>query len=159
MLHSPEYRRRYAEFLKIDFPRIPWPKGKRIFREVCRVGEQLVKLHLMDAEVLDDEKRWPSFPKEGNNTVEKGYPKFIGKAEEPEKGRVWINEEQYFEGIRAAVWEFHIGGYQICEKWLKDRRRREISYGDRRHYQKIVVALGETIRLMNEPCLEEMFER
>ncbi len=159
VLYSPEYRSRYAEFLKIDFPRIPWPKDRRIFRKVCKVGGQLVKLHLMEAEILEDEKKWPSFPKEGSRVVEKGYPKYVATAEKPEKAKVYINKDQYFEGVRPDVWEFHIGGYQLCEKWLKDRRGRELSYDDVKHYQKVVVAIGETIRLMNEPCLSGMFEK
>ena len=67
-------------------------------------------------------------------------------------GRVWINKTQYFEGVPKQVWEFHIGGYQVCEKWLKDRKNagRKLSADDIEHYQKIVVALNETIRLMRE---------
>jgi len=159
VLYSPEYRSRYAEFLKIDFPRIPWPKDRGIFRKVCKVGGQLVKLHLMEAEILEGEKKWPSFPKEGSRVVEKGYPKYVATAEKPEKAKVYINKDQYFEGVRPDVREFHIGGYQLCEKWLKDRRGRELSYDDVKHYQKVVVAIGETIRLMNEPCLSGMFEK
>jgi len=150
ILHSPEYRRRYAEFLKIDFPRIPWPEDRGIFRKVCKVGGQLVKLHLMESKILEDEKRHPSFPKEGSRIVEKGYPKYIAMAEEPTKSKVYINKDQFLEGVRPDVWEFHIGGYQVCEKWLKDRRQRELSYEDISHYEKIVVALGETIRLMKQ---------
>ncbi|MFA6186877.1 MAG: type ISP restriction/modification enzyme [Phycisphaerae bacterium] len=69
---------------------------------------------------------------------------------EEKKGRVYINQEQYFEGVEPSVWEFYIGGYQVCEKWLKDRRERKLSYDDINHYQKIAVALGETSRLMGE---------
>ena len=90
--------------------------------------------------------------------LEKCYPKYFAHADVADKGKVYINEEQCFEGVRPEVWEFHIGGYQVCEKWLKDRRGRELSFDDIRHYQKVVVALGETIRLMEEPCLVEMFE-
>jgi predicted helicase len=158
VFHSPEYRRRYAEFLKIDFPRVPWPKGREVFRAVARLGRELVKLHVMEHETLDEEERWPSFPVSGSGEVEKGYPKYSAHAGAPERGKVYINKEQYFEGVRPEVWEFHIGGYQVCEKWLKDRRGRELSFDDIRHYQKVVVALGETIRLMEEPCLVEMFE-
>jgi len=158
VLYSPEYRRRYAEFLKIDFPRIPWPKGRGIFKKVWKVGGELVRLHLMEAEVLEDEKRQPAFNVVGENTVEKGYPKYVCHAEKADKGRVYINKDQYFEGVREEVWEFHIGGYQVCEKWLKDRRGRALSYDDIRHYQRIVVALGETGRLMKSRCLVEMFE-
>jgi len=157
ILYSPEYRRRYAEFLKIDFPRIPWPKDRETFEKVASVGRELVGLHLMEHPILEDENRWPRFPAEGDNEVEKGYPKYVAKADEPGKERVYINKEQYFEGVRPEVWESHIGGYQVCEKWLKDRKGRELSYDDIRHYQKVIVALSETIRLMEEKCLSEMF--
>jgi type I restriction-modification system DNA methylase subunit len=158
VFHSPEYRRRYAEFLKIDFPRVPWPPNKRLFGKLCGVGRQLVDLHLMEAEVLEDERKWPAFAIEGTDEVEKGYPKYVAKAQQAKKARVYINKEQYFEGVQPEVWEFHIGGYQVCEKWLKDRRGRKLQFDDIRHYQKIAVALAETIRLMKQPCLVEMFE-
>ncbi|MBL7188609.1 MAG: N-6 DNA methylase [Phycisphaerae bacterium] len=156
--HSPEYRKRYAELLKIDFPRISWPQDIKMFVEVCDVGRQLVALHLVEAGILDDESKWPAFEEEGENVVEKGYPKYVAKADAPGKERLFINKDQYFEGVKPEVWKSHIGGYQVCEKWLKDRRGRELSYDDIRHYQKVVVAIGETIRLMNEPCLSAMFE-
>jgi predicted helicase len=158
VFHSPEYRRRYAEFLKIDFPRVPMPKSKQLFRKLCKVGEKLTKLHLMEAEVLQGADKRVFFGVEGGKVVEKGYPKYVAHADEPKKGKVYINKDQYFEGVTPDVWEFHIGGYRVCEKWLKDRRGRTLSYEDISHYQKIVVALGETIRLMNEPCLSEMFQ-
>jgi len=158
VFHSPEYRRRYAEFLKIDFPRIPWPKGRGIFREVAKAGGELVKLHLMEHEILEEEGRWPSFPLAGSGEVEKGYPKYVAHAEKTDKERVYINNEQYFEGVRPEIWEFHIGGYHVCEKWLKDRRGRKLDYDDINHYQKVVVALAETIKLMGAKCLAEMFE-
>ena len=158
VFHSPEYRRRYAEFLKIDFPRVPMPKSKPLFRKLCKVGEELTKLHLMEAEVLQGADKRVFFGVEGGKVVEKGYPKYVAHADEPKKGKVYINKDQYFEGVRPDVWEFHIGGYRVCKKWLKDRRQRTLSYEDISHYQKIVVALGETIRLMNEPCLSEMFK-
>jgi len=148
VFHSPEYRKRYAEFLKIDFPRVPLPKGRELFVKLCQTGEKLVRLHLLEAEILEEQDRWPAFNSAGDNVVGKGYPKYVAQAERPEKGKVHINEHQYFEGVRPEVWEFHIGGYQVCEKWLKDRRGRKLSYADISHYQKITVALGETIRLM-----------
>jgi len=159
VFHSPAYRRRYAEFLKIDFPRVPLPKSKPLFQKLCDVGQKLSKLHLMEDETLEDDKKRPGFDIEGDNIVEKGYPEYVAHADRPQKGKVHINKDQYFEGINSDVWEFHVGGYQVCEKWLKDRRKRKLSYEDISHYQKIVVALGETIRLMNEPCLSEMFEK
>jgi hypothetical protein len=95
----------------------------------------------------------------GSVTVAKGYPKYEPSPDpsgrplpkgEGNTGKVYINAEAYFAGIPAAVWNFHIGGYQVCQKWLKDRRERELSAEDILHYQKIVVALGATIRLMGE---------
>ena len=158
VFHSPEYRRRYAEFLKIDFPRVPMPIGKEIFVRLCGVGEQLSKLHLMEADILEDETKWPAFNIEGSGEVEKGYPKYVAHADKPAKGKVYINKDQYFEGVKPEVWEFHIGGYQVCEKWLKDRRGRKLVYNDISHYRKITVALAETIDLMQEPCLTKMFD-
>jgi len=158
VLYSPEYRKRFAEFLKIDFPRIPFPASRIIFKKLCKVGSELSALHLMESEILEDEKRWPRFDIEGTDEVVKGYPKYVAHSDKSEKGRVFINKDQYFEGINPVVWEFHIGGYQVCEKWLKDRRERILSYDDITHYQKITVALSETIRLMQSPCLFEMYE-
>jgi hypothetical protein len=96
------------------------------------------------------EGRWPAFNISGEDTVEKGYPKYVAHADTPKEAKVYINKAQYFEGVRSEVWEFHIGGYQVCEKWLKDRRGRKLSFDDINHYQKVVVALGETMRLMQE---------
>ena len=145
--------------MKIDFPRVPWPKDKKIFVELCQVGDELTKLHLMEAKILEDQNKWPAFNIEGSDIIEKGYPKYVAHADMPQKGKVYINQDQYFEGVRPEVWEFHIGGYQVCEKWLKDRRGRKLSYEDINHYQKMVVALGETIRLMGNKCLVEMLGR
>jgi type I restriction-modification system DNA methylase subunit len=156
--HSPEYRSRYAEFLKTDFPRVPWPKNREVFRKVCEVGKQLVRIHSMKAEILEEAERRVLFNVEGSGIIEEGHPKYIAHADNPEQGKVYINKDQFFKGVRPDVWEFHIGGYQVCEKWLKDRRERPLRYDDINHYQKIVVALGETIRLMKEKCLFEMFE-
>lgn len=156
IFHSPEYRKRYAEFLKIDFPRVPMPADKESFVKICRVGQELMALHLLEAKILEDEKQWPRFGVKGSSVVEKGYPSYVKK--DGEKGRVYINQEQYFEGVEPEVWEFCIGGYQVCEKWLKDRRERTLSYDEQNHYQKIVVALRETSRLMQEKCLKEFFE-
>ncbi len=144
VLHSPTYRSRYAEFLKIDFPRIPLTSKERLFRNLCALGEELVGLHLM-------EKHGPNltaYPVDGDHLVEKIRYSEPG-AKNP-LGRVWINKEQFFEGVAPEVWEFHIGGYQVCQKWLKDRKRRNLSCDDLDHYQHIVSALSETIRLMAE---------
>jgi predicted helicase len=141
VFHSPTYRSRYQEFLKIDFPRLPLTSDKQLFRALAEKGAELVSLHLMESSALNN--LITGYPVSGSNMMEKvGY-------KEDEK-RVYINKEQYFEGVPPEVWNFHIGGYQVCEKWLKDRKGRTLSYDDITHYQKIVVALKETIRLMAE---------
>jgi predicted helicase len=142
VVHSPTYRTRYAEFLKRDFPRIPLTSDRDLFRNLCALGGELVSYHLLEAPAL--EQVVPRFPVRGDDTVAKGYPKYVAS------GRVYINKDQYFDDVPPAVWQFQIGGYQVCEKWLKDRRGRTLSYDDLTHYQKVVVALQETIRLMAE---------
>lgn len=156
VLHSPAYRGRYAEFLKVDFPRIPLPKERTAFSALCSRGKELIALHLMKSDLLADEKRWPPFPQEGSSTVESGYPTYVGHADTPESGAVYINKDQYFRGVPPQVWEFHVGGYRVCERWLKERRGIKLSYDDINHYQKVVIALEETIRLANELGTSDM---
>jgi hypothetical protein len=141
VFHSPTYRERYAEFLKRDFPRLPLTSDMGLFRELAEVGAELVALHLMESPLLDD--FITHYPVRGSDVVEKV------RYMEQER-RVYINSEQYFEGVPSEVWEFRVGGYQVCEKWLKDRRGRKLSYDDQRHYQRIVVALKETMQRMDE---------
>ena len=95
------------------------------------------------------------FPEGGSNLVEK--VSYTSDAKEPEKGRAWINKTQYIEGVLHEAWEFHVGGYQVCEKWLKDRRGRQLSFSDLQHYQRIVAALTETITLMER--IDEAIEK
>jgi hypothetical protein len=140
VFHNPTYRSRYAEFLKIDFPRLPLTSNVALFRQLCVLGKELVALHLLEAEGQKPKVKF-SAVRGQSSVVAKGYPKY-------DDGKVYINTEAHFAGVPAEVWEFHIGGYQVCEKWLKDRRGRELSAEDIVHYQKIVVSLGETIRLM-----------
>jgi Type ISP C-terminal specificity domain/N-6 DNA Methylase len=144
VFHSPTYRTRYGEFLKIDFPRLPLTSNADLFRELCRLGERLVGLHLMEK----FGKAVPKYPAKGNNMVEK--IEYLEPRDQPELGRVYINKEQYFEGVQLEVWNFHVGGYQVCQKWLKDRKGRVLSFGDIQHYQRVVAALGETIELMGQ---------
>ena len=144
VFHSPMYRKRYAVFLKTDFPRLPLISNEALFRELCALGGELVALHLM-------EKRGPEltvFPVKGDDVVE--AVRYTEPGQGAKKGRVWINKTQYFEGIPPEVWNFHIGGYQVCQRWLKDRKERTLSYDDIQHYQHTVSALSETIRLMAE---------
>ncbi len=139
ILHNPTYREKYKEFLKIDFPRVPYPKDAETFWKLVKLGGELRQMHLLESETVD--KFITKYPVDGNNTV--GKIKY-------ENGKVWINETQYFSGVPQAAWEFYIGGYQPAQKWLKDRTERQLSFEDIQHYQKIVVALAETERVMEE---------
>ncbi|MGA2240297.1 MAG: type ISP restriction/modification enzyme, partial [Candidatus Bathyarchaeia archaeon] len=154
VFHSPEYRRRYAEFLRIDFPRLPLTSSLGLFRALACLGRELVALHLLEFEA------GPDVPRASGQVERKpSYPQlteFIG-GQNPEvekvswfQNTVWLDKAQGagFKGVREDVWNFHIGGYQVCEKWLKDRKGRTLTKDDLAHYQKIVVALSETIRLM-----------
>jgi predicted helicase len=141
ILHSPTYRTRYAEFLKIDFPRLPLTSDKKLFNALAETGAELVALHLMESPTLNN--IITKYPVSGSNKVEK-----VNYGEKSQC--VYINKEQYFEGVPPEVWNFHVGGYQVCQKWLKDRKGRLLNYDDLTHYQRIVVAIKETIRLMAE---------
>jgi predicted helicase len=157
VFHSPTYRERYAEFLKIDFPRVPLTSDVELFWRLVALGDELIQLHLMEHPKLDD--TFTSFPVKGSDRVKRrgGFPKFIPAGQSrtktsdaAEKNRVYINLEQYFAGVPKDVWEFEVGGYQVLHKWLKDRKDRVLSYDEMKHYQKIIVALQETMRLMEE---------
>ena len=141
VLHAPAYRERYAEFLKIDFPRLPLPADAASFRTLCGLGRDLAALHLLEAPALANPGS--SFPVSGSNSVGKGFPKYL-----PEPQRVLINAEQYFADVPPEIWAFRVGGYQVCEKWLKDRRGRILDFNDLIHYRKIITALSATRRLM-----------
>lgn len=166
VFHSPTYRERYKEFLKTDFPRVPITSDVKLFRALSLKGAELVSLHLLEFDKL--RKNLPfitNYPIEGSHLVEKEHPRWVGPKEKVayeskplKKGRVYISKDnpqiwkkgQYFDGVPKEVWNFHIGGYKVCEKWLKDRRGRNLSLEDIMHYQKIVVAINETIRIMKE---------
>jgi hypothetical protein len=145
VLHCPAYRETYAEFLKIDFPRVPFPPSPEVFRTISEQGEALRRLHLMEDAAIGATP-YP-FHGEGDNVVEK--PRFENG---PEAGRVYINgkgtDGQYFDAVPPIAWDFPIGGYQPAQKWLKDRKGRALSWDDIRHYQKIIKILAETDRIM-----------
>ena len=141
IFHAPSYRSRYAEFLKIDFPRLPLTSDLTLFRTLCALGEALVGLHLMER----DGAAMAHFPVKGSNEVEK-----VRFEPEAEGGRVWINATQYFADVPEDVWAFHVGGYQVCHKWLKDRKGLVLDHGDLNHYRRVVAALGDTIQLMTQ---------
>lgn len=139
VLHSPSYREKYKEFLKIHFPTVPYPDNAATFQQLVQLGGELRQLHLLESPVV--ERYITGYPVNGLNTV--GKVRF-------EAGKVYINESQYFEGVPDVAWHFYIGGYQPAQKWLKDRKDRVLSFEDILHYQKIIVALTETDRLMKE---------
>jgi hypothetical protein len=143
--------------LKIDFPRVPFPE-KATFWDLVKLGGELRQLHLLEFETSDIEESdafkasgsLATYPEDGDNIVtRKMTSKNIGYAATSDThGNVWINDTQYFENVPLVAWEFYIGGYQPAQKWLKDRKERELSYEDIQHYGKIIVALTETDRIM-----------
>jgi hypothetical protein len=198
VFHSPTYRQRYAEFLKLDFPRLPLTGHQALFAALVSKGVELASLHLMESPRL--ENLITRFPVVGSQVVEevRYVPPELVKAQletqrarlaaetpalaplprvrnqlslpvsqkpaaspaqasgaagsgiSPTGGRVYINKDQYIQGVPPEVWAFRVGGYQVCQKWLKDRKGRMLGFDDLYHYQKIVVALAATIRLMGE---------
>lgn len=138
VLHSPSYRERYKEFLKIDFPRIPYPTDWEQFRDLAELGEELRELHLM--EDLPS-KTGVTFPVAGSLQVD---------CYRWQNNRVYINSEQYFEGVPESAWLFFIGGYQPAQKWLKDRKGMTLSFDDVKHYGRIIYVLQQTERIMQE---------
>jgi predicted helicase len=169
VLHSPTYREKYKEFLKIDFPRIPYPKDLQTFLQLVKLGGEIRQIHLLESPIV--EQYITQYPMDGNNLVDKviaekshfemapeatvSYSDRIFKSTEREsdfyqKMRIWINDTQYFDNVPSSAWNFYIGGYQPAQKWLKDRKGRTLGYEDILHYQKIIVALTETDRIMKE---------
>lgn len=143
VLHSPAYRQRYNEFLKTDFPRVPYPDSADEFRRLAALGSELRRVHLMEHPALSE--LVTQYPVAGDNTVTKlrWEPSPDGQT-----GRVWINGEQYFDQLPMTAWECYIGGYQPAQKWLKDRKGRTLAFDDILHYQRIVKALVLTEELM-----------
>ena len=158
VLHAPSYRSRYGPFLKSDFPRIPLGVVEKtsstamdflaVWEALLPLGRDLMNLPLLKQ--VPDALR-ASFPQQGSNTVEK--PRYEAPktgANTSDKGRVWINATQYFDGVAPQTWVFKVGGYQVCEKWLKDRKGRELMFDDIKHYGAVVAALTRTRALMHD---------
>lgn len=160
VLHAPGYRTRYAEFLRSDFPRIPMPESRELFADLIPLGRELIALHLLKSDEASELKN-PDIRLAGTGDarVEKGYPKY-------ENGKVNINASRWFEDVPRATWEFHIGGYQPSQKWLKDRAGkggenprpgRLLSDDDILHYRRVITALTETRKIMAE--IDEAIEK
>lgn len=137
ILYSDKYRNKYKEFLKIDFPRVPYPKNAEYFFNIAKYGKQLRQLHLMETPELDN--LITTYPESGTNEVVK--PEY-------KENKVYINKIQYFGDVPELAWNFCIGGYQPAQKWLKDRKGKILSYDEILYYQKIVLALVKTDELM-----------
>ena len=140
LLYAPSYRARYAEFLKRDFPRVPLTDNRALFERLVVQGEELIALHTMQRTL----PHLTRYPVAGSNIVDKVR---YAEPSDSAPGRVYINAEQYFDGVPPAVWESHIGGYRVAEKWLKDRKGRALSYDDLTHYQNVIAALARTLEL------------
>ncbi len=158
VFHSPTYRRRYTEQLKVNFPRLPITSNKNVFKKLIQYGNELVNLHLLGGNpfdksktIFDDTSKWNT-KLGGEKPKDMEDWKVMEVRHDEKTKRVYINSGQYFEGIEKEVWEFMIGGYQVLDKWLKDRKKagRTLSYDDQVHYMKIIVSLRETIRIMKD---------
>ena len=136
VLYSPTYRERYYEFLKYDFPRIPLPQDIEQFRTLATLGQQLIDWHL-----LKDVQTPPRHRFEGAGDGVVSRLRYLD-------GQVWINPTQYFADVPVEVWKYEIGAYQVCEKWLKDRRGDVLSHAEVRQYRAILVAVAETLEIM-----------
>ncbi|MBE9594709.1 MAG: hypothetical protein IMF19_14655 [Proteobacteria bacterium] len=145
-LYSPTYRKRYDDFLKIDFPKVPLPSDLEKFKNLSELGKELVELHLLTHPSLSETEI--GFPVSGLNTVEK-------VRYDEENRRVYFNKEQYFSGVSKAVWEYRIGAYQVAEKYLKDRKKLKLPLEEIEHYRKMAKAIEGTIEVKEE--VEEVY--
>ncbi|MFB6273986.1 MAG: type ISP restriction/modification enzyme [Salinibacter sp.] len=146
VLYAPSYREKYADFLKIDFPKVPFTSDVELFEELAKLGERLVKLHLLTSDELD--LPIARFHGEGDGIVAR--TKGQGFGYDPDTERVHINESQYFAPISQDLWEYQIGGYQVLEKWLKDRKERTLSTDEIRTYCRVATALQLTVEIQDE---------
>jgi predicted helicase len=146
VLYSETYRVKYAEFLKIDFPKVPFAKDYKLFNKMAEYGNRLVHLHLLKSSDLDSPIA--KFQGKGDNRVENlNYDNQVGV--------LHMNKTQYFEGISLDVWSYQIGGYQVCGKWLKDRKERMLSFDEILTYCKIVTAIQKTIEI--QKAVDEVY--
>lgn len=149
ILYSNIYRKKYNEFLKIDFPKIPFAKDGKLFNKISKLGKKLADTHLLKSDDLESDKDI-KFPAIGDSKAEKR------EYNEKEK-RIYINGKQYFSGIAPEVWNYHIGGYQVLDKWLKDRKDKVLSSEDVEHYLKVITALKLTVELQKE--IDKLYAR
>lgn len=161
ILHSLTYRARYQEFLRAEFPRIPFPFSKSLFTALSQLGADLVACHLLEDRYefatwnrkdghseCPFEKLSVTYPIAGNNIVD--AIRFSSASQSHSNGRIWINKKQHFENVPSNVWDFQVGSYRVAEKWLKDRKHRTLSYDDILHYQKTLASLSQTLSLAKD---------
>ncbi len=146
LLYAPAYRTKYAEFLKIDFPRILFTTDDRLFTKLAALGEKMVALHLLNSPALDP----PACRFEGEGDGRVGKDRKTGLRYDADGERVYINAAQYFAPVPEAIWNYQVGGYRVCEKWLKDRKERHLELDEIQTYCRIVTAFGQTIELQGE---------
>ncbi len=157
ILHSQSYRKKYCEFLKRDFPRVPATCDKELYKQLSECGNRLISCHLLEYSQLGTSIC--SYPISGENNITKvGETGKKLREIKNGKGKLFINNTQYFDGVPEEVWNFHVGGYQVCHKWLADRKKakRKLSTEDIEHYHKIVIAINETIKIMKQ--LDEVID-
>jgi predicted helicase len=146
VLYAPAYREKYVEFLRMDFPRIPFTADAGLFSELAALGKRLTALHLLKSPELD--RPACRFDGQGDSRVAKGAN--AGLRYDPEEQRVYINATQYFGPVPESVWTYQVGGYRVCDKWLKDRQDRRLEVDDIRTYCRIVTALKLTLGIQQE---------
>jgi predicted helicase len=146
MLYAPTHRSKYAECLRIDFPRIPFTTNRGLFIEFANLGARLAGLHLLKSPELDP----PTCRFEGQGDAKVAKTKAQGFRYEADEERLYVNRTQYFGPVPREVYEYRIGGYQVCQKWLKDRRERRLELDDIRAYCRIVTAIGHTLTIQHQ---------
>ena len=146
ILHAPVYREKYAEFLRREFPRVPFTSDREVFANIVSLGSRLTELHLLTSSELD--RPTCRFDGQGNMVVAR--TKAQGFRYDPDAERMYINKTQYFGPVPERVYEYRIGGYQVCDKWLKDRKERRLKLEDIQTYCRIVTAIGHTIRIQEQ---------
>ena len=146
ILHAPTYREKYAEFLRTDFPRIPFTKDRALFTNLAALGTRLADLHLLTSLELDP----PTCRFEGQGDATVARTKAQGFRYVADEQRMYVNKTQYFGPVSSEVYEYQIGGYQVCDKWLKDRKERRLSLEDIRTYCRMVTAIGQTLVLQKQ---------
>ena len=146
ILHAPTYREKYAEFLRSDFPRVPFIADRELFTQLAAFGKRLADLHLLTSPELDP----PACRFEGEGDAMVAQTKTLGFHYATDECRMYINKTQYFGSISPEIYEYRIGGYQVCDKWLKDRKKRHLELDDIRTYCRLVTAIGITVGIQQE---------